>query len=865
MRASPGLQYYRVLVDGIGATCGAVPLYQGGDLYGARTFVTYPAGSRVLVLVPDIATSNGYRPNDRPEAFIISALPTPATSSTKRQGDNSLVHTLCGWLRDVVHSWDNTKRKVDIRRRNYNTYQPLDGLTGEWGVFSPMGPAMFQGLLMAFLRGSDRCGVWAFQQDDLLRLMGKNLELMTFSREVDDSSVSGELSVMENTALYPWEGLGSFDRETPVAKLEEKGKTYDEGSPQTKPPLQAAVEQQRAIFRQRRLRGYPGDLDQMFVCLPTGDGTDRYGQNEDKFPGVFRQSTGPDGSFLLQSAKSLTLEKTLLIPYPIEVRKANDPAGDLNPVDEAEEGSEYLASGVYSIKKGESEESADPHQRFDFKGVEGEKTAATLPMLGLELHGFRARETIKNLLRHDLNWKTPEEMDASPFTEDGPAINVGAEFVLDQNKQFMPLPRVKEMAVDHRYPLCKYYASRSAIEMLDDGSVVIEDGYGSQIIMTGGNIHRHCANDMVDMPGRSSIVAAPKDIVRRAGRDMDLTSSYGDLRLKAEYNLMAIGGNAGDRGGVLIESRNKEALDDYSYVAGVDADIQGLVLSNPLGTVGILGQNVVVQAGTDTDAADEGILALLAGNNLHMQAQEVLADARTSLTILAGADGDEPTDLGQKSIYRFSRSAVDLLGAGTLYTDASITSSAGMTATGFDDSQSPSNLTETLTSRLNDDVLPDIETAHRELLEAAYNLEGDAVGDNRLTYFNTDEAYQIKGSLRTEKDYGTDTEDGFMLYEARWQQMARAVEGVEKRYWTEPAVTFKDEQTAPWPGLAPWAEDNRFVRIKDADTNFDMSTGKARRFDADKDDTEDQVGLSIEVAKGTPASTLLVNFEPTER
>jgi len=882
VRASPGLQYYRILIDGMGGVGGAVPIYQGGDLYGARTYVTYPTGSIVLVLITEKIQDERFRSNDRYCGYILGVLPTPATNATFRQGDNSQVHTLSGWLRDSVHTWDNTKRKQDIQRKNYNSYQPFDGLSGEWGVFSPLGPGIFQGMLMSYLRGSDRCGVWTFTQDDLIRVMGKNLEQFTFSREIDDSFVSGELSVMENTALYPWEGLGSFDHETPVGKKENVN-TYSETESETRPPMRAAQERQRGVFRLRHVRGYPGDVDQQFVCVPTGEGVDRYGQNEDKFPGVFRQDIGSDGSYLLQSAKSITLEKTILIPFPIELRRPHDPQGDLNPGTPAETGdgeagedSEYLASGIYSIRKAADEEAAQaagseakPHQRFDFKGVEDDLTPASRPMLGMELHGFRARETIKNLLRHELNWKTPEEMDTSVFTEDGPAINVGPEFRLDPTVQHMPLPRVKELKVDHRYPVCKYYASTARIEITDDGSIIMEDAYGSQFIMTGGSIYRQCANDLVDLPGRSSIVLAPKDIVQRAGRDIDLTSSYGDVRIKAEYNLMMIGGNAGDRGGVLVESRNEQARDDYTYVAGVGSDIQGLVLSNPLGTLALLAQDIVGRAGVDADSASDGLISFMTGGDLHFEAANVLANVSEKYTVLSGPDGDDLTDLGRKSILNFTASSLDLLGLGSIYTDAAITASSGMTATGFDsESQTQTELTETLTERLNDDVLPDVEQTHRSLLEAAYELDGDAVGDGRLNYFNSDELYHVQASLRTQEDYGTAEESGFLLHEGRWQQMAKVAE-VEQRFWSEPVVRFDDGEksieTAPWPGKEPWSDKNRMIKIKAGQTNFDMLTGKSRRFDPNKDDTEDQVGLSIEVEKSIPSGSFLVNFEPTER
>lgn len=870
-----GLQIYRVLLDRGGNPRPAVAVGAGGGAYGARESTRYPVGSNVLVA--SMWGEDRFSPMD----YIIGGIPHPVANEALTQADHDVLGSATGWLADKIHTLLGTQYPEQGNRLNTNNGTPIDSLSGEWGVYSALGPAAYIGLMMAYLRASDRAGLWVFKQDELVRVMAKTHQIYTMGREYEDLFDAGELLTVDSHALYPWEALGAATNledvgQTPsVAKREDGHQYYDEDDPDFEPPLRPQQQMQRGIFRLREMTGYPADVRQRFLCLPLLNGQiDAYGQNQDQFPGVFREALGPDGSWLVQSAKSLTLEKWAAIPYPVEVAKTHDPDGD--QAGDAQEDAEhpYQASGAFGRQKDDL-----PHYREDFEYLADEDSPELRAMLGLELHGFLAKHTIINLLRHRGDWYVPEEREnalasAGEGDDRWTPLNIGERFQLDPDRQWMPLPKVREVPIDHRYRKARYYGSRSALQMLDDGSVVIEDGYGSQIIMTGGSIIQTAANDVLTLVGRDAITQAPRDIVQKAGRDVDVTSSYGDLRLKAEYNLMAIGGNSESRGGVLVESRVRGTTSEFDYTPGVQTDVQGLVLSSAFGAVGVLGQDVLVQAGQGSQPGDL-VLRSSFGGRVHVDAQSMQARLDVSAAFLIGPrDEDDPFRIDNQVAYTFTQSSVEL-GYREDVGDAAnapavVAYGVLQTFSGLADLSTSEDASELANDRAQA-FLPAVEALNDILVGKGYSDgdEEDRVPVDNL--WNPDAvAEQVRGSLRTDQDYGTAAVDSFRLFEMRWQQMAKA-SGASGQWIERPVPAGRRSasslrQTMPWPGVTAWRDQQRLkvVRTDSPDQHFDIQAGISAAYDQELDAERRPVNRS-EVEDRRLQDSFLVNHVPTVR
>lgn len=92
---------------------------------------------------------------------------------------------------------------------DWSAGRPFDSTgAGEKGWMASTGLGVHIDDFMAFLRANEETGVWAFYNDDLLRVAGHNLQVWTACREREDLDDENEVSSIEQATPYFWEGLG---------------------------------------------------------------------------------------------------------------------------------------------------------------------------------------------------------------------------------------------------------------------------------------------------------------------------------------------------------------------------------------------------------------------------------------------------------------------------------------------------------------------------------------------------------------------------------------------------------------------------------------------------------------------------------
>lgn len=810
----PAYNYYTVQVEEAGALYSGVMASGGSGLAGTRVNPGLTPNSLVLIYVPDKTQSSEL------VCYILGAVTPVTTDQSLVQTDHDAPQTRAGFYQDAVLNYptaDNPGRDLAV---NANNQTSRDALPGEYTIQNPIGPALHVGHFWSQLKASDRAAIQCFREGDLVRVLGREYQLHTGMEETQHSTAEGELNLTRRVAMLPWEALGSFTQDQAPAQLVEPD---PENPDPNQVPISPQEEDQRGIYRYQEYLGYAGDIQHRVVSVPIAtEGVDRFSGTAQDHQGVWHEHIGADGSHTIQSAKSITLEKWGLIPAPVQVRDPRDPEGDTLE--------NYRASGV--------EGDGDENPREDF-GFAGRQDAAAHAMLGLELHGFAGdRMGLSNLRAHKRELEVPAENEVELASETG---GVYPEYKLDPDVMWMPLPKYRELVVQKgRWEKVRYYASRSAIQQLEDGSIVLEDGYGSQISMSGGNITITCSGDVLLLPGRNAITMAPQDLVLRAGNSADLTASRRDVRLKAERNLELLGANSG-QGGVLIESRDQGGEYDFSR-AGEGKDIQGLVLRDQEGTIAILSKSLSASGleGGTTMIQTPGTLVLRGGTSR--------VEAESSVFVTSGpfADGGALT---QFSSSEFSTARI-VLGAGSEPpTVAAGSSFAALGSVGLYGATSiAGNLTVDGSGQFNGSVASSSETmtvvgsgARNAITSTVNNTRTAAANLSNRTaeqdqedrssvlqlttetgYFNPDLSLTVAvGGLRTDEDYRTLTTAQFMLPEARWQQFARAT-GAGKT-WVEPEVKTGDVVTAPWPGVRAWSGDARLLQYSEA--NFSVSDG----------------------------------------
>lgn len=823
----PGYNYYEViLVDG-SEPHNAVDGRGGNPTAGVRRTETLPPDSLVVVAY---APSSRGTASATPMWMILGALTTIMRTQAEAKTDASDEVSGAGMCFDklsfhVPYDKADTSRPVSAGRG-----APTDAVGGEHAEMSPLGPAWFLGLAMAYMRASDRCGIWMYRLDEHLRTVAKSLESQTLSRELLESYDEGELSIIERIAFVPWEALGAFEQNIPIGK--ESKQDFGPGKIPTQAPIVTVEVNQRSIFRLQNFQGYLGDLQHTFVSAPfQATGLDAYGKNVDKHAGLFRSTLGADGSLLMQSAKGIHLEKYPLISVPLAEKTYDDPLGD--------NASNYKPSGVFGA--------GETQTRKDYVPLNGKLDHPALnAALGLDFHGLSTMQaTLQTLKAHKKDYTVQKETQ-SPLKGvlgKGTIDPEGGYKLYPKGIMWMPKGRKTQFPIQKgRWENVTYYNGRSAVDLWDDGSVSHEDAWGSQIIMAGGNIILSCPGDVILAPGRSVVMMAPQDVVARAGNSVDITASRRDVRLKAERNLIGIGGNSG-KGGILLESRDDGQ--SYSYEQpGEQTDVRGLVMKNDNGVFSVLAKKASVAATED--------IALQAQGKAAMNGQQIQLDASSRLTISIGDSSPQRTTASaQVTSYTFESSKVlfgtdkvaslyvngstyvngGLSTLSEIYSGGSISANGGLNLNG-----SVAALSETITpigqagaqailnrrrTIFDGTVKPFLSTASkavaavREYLKDLYN--------GARSYFNAVQAgTDAKASLRSTEDYGTLQENGFLFFEARWQQYARAA-GTGKR-WQEKAVKASKGDTYPWPGQEAWTQPRYTIFTM---TSFDITAGIA--------------------------------------
>jgi hypothetical protein len=218
-------------------------------------------------------------------------------------------------------------------------------------------------------------------------------------------------------------------------------------------------------------------------------------------PGVADWVQSLTGAIGLRSARRVLICRRPNIPSPRQKKRAEDPNGD-NPYEEFPL-VPYAPSGLQQPPGGIG--SAYDWAVHKVKGdLSGNYPRQTVCMLHDILAYTFNWEGLHPFYYHTKDWDVADENDpAAPlWNQQSP---VYARLLVDQH---LSTPTPVELDVDHRYRDVGYYENESGLALLDDGSVVVYDAWGSEIRMHEGTIEFIAAGDVVTRSGRNAVVMA---------------------------------------------------------------------------------------------------------------------------------------------------------------------------------------------------------------------------------------------------------------------------------------------------------------------------------------------------------------------
>jgi hypothetical protein len=720
--------------------------------------------------------------------------------------------------------------------RDFSHGRPIDVLSGETGYMNGLGVGWHLSPTALMLRAGGQAGLSLFYLDQLARLSARTLQTWTGAMEGYSGQDEGECNEIQGYTPFPWEMLG-MTRHSVDASRKGDGR-WEKGVKEAY--YEPVREDQAGIFRLQSFRGFLGDLERVVVAVPGSSFTapEHYGSGN-KLIGLSETVRHANGALTFRSAKGVHLEKILHIPVARRKADAEDPAGD-------------NATGEQPYSSGGRAGEGPEHNKHEFPFA-GDSPAAR-PCQLLDMHAYLF-DTYggESFRRHRKDWDIWHASTA-PTEIAGAAVDPAIYQPLGR-KFAKPLPASVPITIDHRTGhRHKYYRSRASIDITDDGSIVLEDATGSQLILSGGNMYRTCQGDIIDTPGRSQITLAGRDVALRAGNCVDLSAALGSVRIKADKHVHMLAGNSGS-GSVMMESRGSGSQ-DFSET-GDAVHSSGILLKSAQAPVLVYGRSAyvrTVEGGGITLDADQG------NGPLHSFSSSIFQTVRADVITAYGVGPDpqiKPTSVERHNGYSvvFGQEGEFLLNASnlvmpkpgaSLYVDGSAWAKRGFVHDLVDDSvrgpwtpQVSSYVdgripevgrTETLAVNLTDDVKQDL-----------YKDE-EKFGHERFIK-------RLGFSFRTDDQYGVEE---LLLYQSRWQQGFEHLKvGVKLE---EPVVKNPEGtvETLPWPGKENWKSRATFVSCYGS--HWDWTQGRSH-------DPSDAAPKAPELRKSTPADSYLVTIQ----
>lgn len=763
--ALPGYGGYRVALFGLG---GVIRARNGMNAYeGTSDVSVLPIGTHVIVAAnpsTSLGTIIGIKPMIQGEA-------ADAFCDFVVQGSG--VGLYCS-----PHYLDYLSRTADAAAAlPYAGDRPLDGLPGDWTVMSPTGVGLHADTEMAYIRTSELCGLFLFREDGHARLSGESLAMESLSVREESGVTAYETYAETQQAFYPWEAVGYANPGGMTLQTFEQEAVYAGTTAKTEPTSLDAI----PIARLTTYGGYLGQGELTILSTPTGDTENRL-SNPTESRGLFREQVMLDGTYLLESARQMFFVKATDIP--VLHRNASR--------DYLAEGETYRSSGT---------------------GIEGDEHIVSQLHSGDPLADATG---LSDLYAYASAWQGLHAAVYNPNVEvKYPTAASSFSPSLEGTDRITP-PSPEKVRIDHRYNEVDIYRVLSLFAFLPDGTVVLRDGLGAELRMSGGVVELSGTGVYVNAAKTVSVLAG--QVALRAQQDIEVVSSLASVRIKAERNVMVMGGHSGI-GGVLIESRSVGYDSQWPAEVG-EASIAGVMIKSTQSAVGIYGGEVLLQTGpTDAGSLNGRIIIDSPQNSIILRSVTQHSYSQGYYDHF----GDHP-DRVARTNYRAPGLTLisgslsvseQIVGGGSMQIRDNYTTEKGHYASTLSQDyqglvgieKQPGLIAKTLKRSETD-----LQEAKKAGQEALDNYRDTLRAENRPGNPETIRAATF--GFPSSEAYGA---SNVTLVQPYWQQLLPS--GTS---WREPIVKYRgNDSTRPWPGHSRWEDPAGYKEVDGESVYFD--------------------------------------------
>lgn len=385
--------------------------------------------------------------------------------------------------------------------------QPTDLLSGDTNITSS--PNVGISVLKHIVK--IQCGKGCFVELDSvlsrIRVVTSSVEFIGPLYHHQDLSGKGSLLEYKQTAISPEEGLRG---------------------------IVTGTEEDTPLFRKKEVAGDVTLGWEESVAVPNTSA----GTSDD----VYLSKVRYDGEATMASAKGFEIKKTLNIVTPYIKPGTEDPTRPYTEVD-------IFPDMVNNLSKGDYEYLLN--RSLNMASEAKERVDSDFPRVACNKDKWGLSTDVKS-----------QEV-SDTIQKDGIASldSIGSS-------QYYDLPDTLDIKDPHTGLVYKYFKSDSGIRWESDGSLVLYDGYGSEIRMTRGSIIISSATDTIIRPGRDTHVMSGRHTALVSQKDVTLHSSTSDVNIKGHGIVQVLSGldkEGGfildDRGsGILIKSKDKASV-----------------------------------------------------------------------------------------------------------------------------------------------------------------------------------------------------------------------------------------------------------------------------------------------------------------
>lgn len=799
----PYTHTYRVQLAGNNGTCIASALARNSHSpVGVRAGDVLPPNSDVIV----------WRPNSSSMAYILGVVPSVVPddrlnlSDVVQAGGNSSVKKIEAF-RTIVNAERNA-----FSWMSQSCGRPIDGTLNEYVRMSETGIGLLIDSFQTYLRVNEACGLFLNYFDSYTKLSGLNLDVTSYASHDMQRNDEGEIVSVRGYATYPWESLGLYAPGHSFTQVNDPTTVQlDRQSPVADVDLQEG--DQTPVHRVVEYAGYLGQGKLRTLMKPAADSGKRLMRDADApDTGLFHESLTLDGGYSVRSSKYIMFSKYPSNPVPRRRKSVEDGQGD-------DSSGDYKFSGQFGT--GEDHVVEEWRTEEDF-----------IPNM------LRPAAILDTLARHH-NWKATHAFhyhrkDYVLPDESGNGELNSVSFLRGRFDESYREVYPKKLRIDTKYRDVDYYATASVFSMTEDGSIVLTDGYGSRIVMGGGQIRLEASADCLITAG-GRVVTLGKEVVMRAKDHVDVSASDGELRLKAEKNLQILAGNSGS-GSLLLESRGRGEIQEYANRIGDEVQASGITLLAKGSNVSMASQSAYFRTGVSAESAESfGDLVLDVGNGR----SDLKVYASSHLNFLQDAFGIWYMPVGQmdpqmEATTYFSRQYSQLNGPMTVRGSMTLTDNGSLGVAqdvfangnviavryvaaaggwrGIADS-SQNGIPEAIQQyvRAFEDFGDRFEESGEPVFVSTFPERwwGSSMPGNADLLANRI-GFSYRDTSRRGTAYGY-TETGFFLLESWWQMLGRRGLVHQGEVWEEKPVTYQGDSLYPWPGKVNWVDESRLV------------------------------------------------------